>query len=44
LANMFLHVAFDKWMELHHPRKPFERYADDVLIPYKLDRIIFFNL
>lgn len=29
LANLFLHYAFDKWMELKHPDKPFARYADD---------------
>jgi RNA-directed DNA polymerase len=31
LANLFLHYAFDKWMERNHPRNPFERYADDVV-------------
>jgi RNA-directed DNA polymerase len=29
LANLFLHYAFDKWMQRNHPRIPFERYADD---------------
>jgi len=29
LANLFLHYAFDKWMERHFPQIPFERYADD---------------
>jgi retron-type reverse transcriptase len=29
LANIFLHVVFDKWMEKNHSEKPFERYADD---------------
>ncbi len=29
LANIFLHVAFDGWMQKHHPEKPFVRYADD---------------
>jgi len=32
LANIFLHVAFDKWMEKNHPEKPFERYADDIVV------------
>ena len=32
LSNIFLHVAFDKWMEKHHPEKPFERYADDIVV------------
>jgi group II intron reverse transcriptase/maturase len=31
LANLFLHYAFDKWMERHHPAVPFERYADDAI-------------
>jgi group II intron reverse transcriptase/maturase len=29
LANLFLHYAFDKWMERENPTIPFERYADD---------------
>ena len=29
LANLFLHYAFDKWMERNYPRNPFCRYADD---------------
>ncbi len=29
LANLFMHYAFDKWMERTHPDKPFARYADD---------------
>ncbi|ECF7068459.1 hypothetical protein XS74_22905 [Salmonella enterica subsp. enterica] len=32
LANLFLHYAFDLWMQRNHPDKPFERYADDVII------------
>lgn len=31
LANLFLHYAFDRWMQEHHPSIPFERYADDVI-------------
>ena len=31
LANLFLHYAFDRWMQEHHPDIPFERYADDVI-------------
>lgn len=31
LANLFLHYAFDGWMQRHHPRVPFERYADDII-------------
>ncbi len=29
LANLFLHYAFDMWMEENHPDRPFARYADD---------------
>lgn len=32
LANLYLHHAFDKWMEEHHSQNPFERYADDIVI------------
>jgi RNA-directed DNA polymerase len=38
LANIYLHVVFDKWMTIHHPEKPFERYADDVIIHCKTER------
>lgn len=31
LANLFLHYAFDVWMERNHPDKPFARYADDAV-------------
>ena len=31
LANLFLHYCFDKWMTMHHPEIPFERYADDTI-------------
>jgi group II intron reverse transcriptase/maturase len=29
LANLFLHYAFDAWMQRQYPQIPFERYADD---------------
>ncbi|MBL0015803.1 MAG: hypothetical protein IPP17_05020 [Bacteroidetes bacterium] len=32
LANLFLHYAFDKWMEQECPELPFERYADDIIV------------
>ena len=32
LANLFMHYAFDKWMDREYPGSPFERYADDVVI------------
>ncbi len=31
LANLFLHYAFDRWMQEQHPGILFERYADDVV-------------
>lgn len=31
LANLFLHYAFDRWMQENHPNIPFERYADDAI-------------
>lgn len=38
LANIFLHVAFDKWMDNEHPEKPFERYADDIVVHCKTEK------
>jgi RNA-directed DNA polymerase len=35
LANLFLHYAFDKWMDKEHPGKLFARYADDAVINCK---------
>ncbi|MBP9152470.1 MAG: group II intron reverse transcriptase/maturase [Flavobacteriales bacterium] len=32
LANIYLHVVFDNWMAKNHPEKPFERYADDIVV------------
>jgi RNA-directed DNA polymerase len=32
LANLFLHYAFDLWMEREHPDLPWCRYADDGLV------------
>jgi hypothetical protein len=32
LANLYLHYAFDAWMQRNYPRIPFERYADDGLV------------
>src|SRR5262249_30287893 len=32
LANLFLHYAFDRWMQRNYPIVPFERYADDVIV------------
>lgn len=31
LANLFMHYAFDRWMDRNYPGCPFERYADDIV-------------
>jgi RNA-directed DNA polymerase len=31
LANLFLHYAFDRWMDRNHRHTQFERYADDIV-------------
>jgi RNA-directed DNA polymerase len=31
LANLFMHCAFDTWMDREFPGCPFERYADDIV-------------
>lgn len=38
LANIFLHVVFDNWMAKNHPEKPFERYADDIVVHCKTEK------
>jgi RNA-directed DNA polymerase len=37
LANLFLHYAFDKWMQRNYPQNPFERYADDCIVHCKTE-------
>jgi RNA-directed DNA polymerase len=32
LANLYLHYAFDRWMDETNKNNPFERYADDIVI------------
>jgi len=32
LANLFMHYAFDLWMERENPQNPWVRYADDGII------------
>ena len=32
LANLFLHYAFDAWMQRTFPSIPFERFADDAIV------------
>ena len=38
LANIYLHVVFDGWMEKYYPKKPFERYADDIVVHCKSEQ------
>jgi len=35
LANLFLHYAFDLWMQRNYPSIVFERYADDAVVHCK---------
>jgi RNA-directed DNA polymerase len=44
LANIYLHVAFDGWMQKHHPEKPFVRYADDMVVHCKTEKQALFVL
>jgi RNA-directed DNA polymerase len=44
LANLYLHVVFDKWMDKKHPEKPFERYADDIVVHCKTEKQALFML
>ncbi|MBU3662951.1 MAG: group II intron reverse transcriptase/maturase, partial [Bacteroidetes bacterium] len=44
IANIFMHVSFDKWMEQNHPEKPFERYSDDVVVHCKTEKQAVFVL
>jgi RNA-directed DNA polymerase len=32
LSNLFMHYAFDRWMETKNPDNPWARYADDGLV------------
>jgi len=32
LMNLFMHYAFDKWIERTYPHCPFARYADDAVV------------
>ncbi len=38
LANLFLHYAFDEWMQRKYPYITFERYADDIIVHCKSKR------
>ena len=44
LANIYLHVVFDNWMAKNHPEKPFERYADDIVVHCKTEKQALFML
>ena len=37
LANLFLHYAFDRWLQKNYPGVPFERYADDAICHCKTE-------
>jgi group II intron reverse transcriptase/maturase len=32
LSNLFMHYAFDAWMDRTQPGVPFERYCDDIIV------------
>ena len=38
LANLFLHYAFDLWMQRTFPRVQFERYKDDAIVHCRSER------
>lgn len=38
IANLFLHHAFDEWMEKEFSSVPFERYADDAVVHCKSEK------
>jgi RNA-directed DNA polymerase len=38
LANLFMHYAFDKWLESEFPAVEFERYADDAVVHCATER------
>ena len=40
LANLFMHYAFDLWMDREFPGCPFERYADDSVPRTRLEVVM----
>lgn len=38
LSNLFLHYAFDEWMQRNHRNVPFERYVDDAICHCKSEQ------
>ena len=35
IANIFLHLGFDKWLHEHFPCIHFERYANDIVVHWR---------
>jgi RNA-directed DNA polymerase len=42
LANLYLHEAFDQWMEQSFPAVKFERYADDIVVHCRSEEQAYF--
>lgn len=38
LANIYLHITFDKWMQVHYPDIMFERYCDDIIVHCRTEK------
>ena len=38
LMNLYMHYAFDAWMQREHPHNPFARYADDAVVHCRSER------
>jgi group II intron reverse transcriptase/maturase len=38
LSNLFMHYAFDRWMQTNHQHIPWSRYADDGLLHCKTEQ------
>lgn len=38
LMNLFMHYAFDRWMQRSHPHNPFARYADDAVVHCRTEK------
>jgi retron-type reverse transcriptase len=38
LANLFMHYAFDSWLEREFPAVEFERFADDAVVHCATER------
>lgn len=38
LANIYLHITFDKWMERNYPHIMFERYCDDIIVHCRTEK------